>query len=379
MSKLAKIPKNQTNELYNIALKSLQANIKIINGRRYLTAGNTQFNSIWVRDVLYSSDYLRKVGMGDIVNNTIDLYMKNLIKDPNGSFYGPKGFDSMSIEWRVIKTSIRHTLGLERFSDPIEKDLRPLYKDSRDAVAIDSNLLVILAENRNKYNFSKLLSYYDNKIIDGLIVQEPHSDWQDSQRRCGSTFLTNLLYWKCLKKLKKNTNKLKKKIIETFYDNDSGLFFSVKGFPQISLEGILFAIKFKFVDREKLYKNLKRHRLWSKKNPSGFSLGPGFVTYPNYDPITLHVQVRIGLLHNYHDEYYWSWLMAFAGIVAHSMSDFDEYNKIMKRLEKIAKRDKCIAEIYRPEKNLSLVETTTYSSERPFTWGAAYVVGLCLV
>jgi hypothetical protein len=288
----------------------------------------------------------------------------------------------MNTEWRVVKVCIRHSLGLSKEPDSFEGPLIIMHGDSRTSCAIDSNVLLVLASFHSKKYTKKVASLLDfyNKDKNGLIIQEPYSDWQDSQDRSGVTFLTNLLYYQAIKqyqdigiKIKNKAGKvivpeqLKNVIINTFYDKKTGLFKSVKNKEFFALADNLFAIKYNFVNQESLYKNLKKSELWTS--------GPGFPQIPNNPNV--HIQVKIGTLENYHNNIYWSWLMGFAGLISFMMKDYPEGQKMYDRLERIAYRDKCIAEIYDPI-SLKIFETSTYKAECPFTWGACYVLAMTL-
>jgi hypothetical protein len=374
-------------KLCDIAYNNLLGNIIEINNKKYITAGSCQFHTIWIRDSLFCMDTLHKLGLEKILNNIIDLYLKNLKKDENNTYHGPKCFDNINPEWRTVKASIRHVFGLPRIKDPIV-DLNPhMYKDSRNSVAIDSNILICMASlltGRHEKNMSKiikLLKWY-KKDNYGLIIQDGFSDFKDSQRREGVVFNINLLYYVCLKRYKKKGYEveeilgvslplLKTKIIRTFFDSEKGIFKTQKNKEFICLLDNLLAIKYNFIDRKKLYENLKKSKLW---HGSKLKI-PGFATYPNNTDT--HIQVSIGGLSNYHNDIYWFWLMAFAGQISFKMKDNEEGKRIHLVLEKIAKRDGCVSEIYKPEKDFPIFETLTYSSERPFTMAASYAIELC--
>jgi hypothetical protein len=389
-------------KLYDIALKNIKNNIISSNGKKYITAGSVQFRTLWIRDFGYSVDALYDHGFSDIINNTIILYLNSLRPSgpsgPSGfakkssssisglsGLHGPKCFDSINPEWRTVVASIRHTLGLQRVSEPI-KGLKPyMYRDSRNSVAIDSNIMICLAAEKTGIHkkciktIKKLIDWYQKD--NGLIVQDAYSDFQDSQSRKGKIFTINLLYYVCLKKYKdqgydlissQSLDSLKNKIIETFYDNRAGIFVTQKGQKYICLLDNLLAIKYNFSPKgqKNLYNSLKNSKLWSRSK-----LGiPGFATYPNYDDI--HIQVLFGNLSNYHNDMYWGWLMAFSGIIAYKMNDISEGHKIYNVLNKLAIRDGCISEIYKPEPNFPIFESFTYSSERPFTMSACYALEL---
>jgi hypothetical protein len=373
--------------LYDIAHEGLLNNMFDVNGKTYIVAGNSQFYTIWVRDFCFCMDILINLGLEDLPINLVKLYLKHLVKDSKGFLYGPKCFDSENPELRTIKTSVRHVVGLPRIKGSIDKLVPHMYKDSRQSKAIDSNILICTAAvvtNQSDKHFGKiikLLKWY-RKDKNGLILQHPFSDFQDSQRREGLVFNSNLLYYICLKKYKKygydietilgvSLPKLKKQIIETFYDPKQGLFISQPNEKYICLLDNLQAIKHSFIDTIPLYNSLKKSKLWT-----GSELGfPGFPCYPNnYDT---HIQVSFGGLNNYHNDLYWGWLMAFSGTIAYKMKDILEGDKMYYTLTNIAMRDNCVAEVYSPTKYLPIFESLTYSSERPFSMSILHCIELC--
>jgi len=371
-------------DICSIALENLKENIIQHEGKLYIVAGAIQFHTIWIRDFGYCVDILHKLGLDKIIDNTIELYLNHLIKDSKGHLYGPKCFDSMNPETRVVNASARHTFNMHRKKTPINKLDPHMYKDSRNAIAIDSNVMICLAAlNTNIYKkhintLKELLNWYSTKDADGLIIQTGFSDFQDSQRREGVVFNINLMYYVCIKKYKQkgydlgiNLKELKKKIISVFYDPIKGIFISQKNEKYICLLDNLLAIKYKFIPVKKLYLSLKNSELWSA---SKLKI-PGFPTWPHNKDV--HIQVKFGYLTDYHNDIYWGWLMAFSAAISFEMDDKKEGHKIYNILEHIAIRDGTLSEIYKPEPNFPIFESSTYSSERPFTMSSCYALKMC--
>lgn len=117
--------------------------------------------------------------------------------------------------------------------------------------------------------------------------------------------------------------------------------------------------------RQKLYKGLKYHPLWQN------SYGPGLASYPHYPKSWRSLTTKISGLSHYHDEMYWSWLIAFAGKIAHRYGDFSAANLIFSSLQQLAIRDDAISEIYSPAPNLPKFKSKLYKSSSPFSWGSA--------
>ena len=387
--------------MLDLLIKSLRHNIIKYRNKEYLVAGLVQFKTIWIRDACFCSDTLVEIGLEHIVRNTIDIYLRYLIKDENGLYYGPKGLDTMNLEWRTVKMSIRHLFNFDRdlsysghrYYEPFDKDteLIALYKDSRNSIAIDSNVLIVLSifslrHGSDYYIYiEKLLKWYSQfKNKHGLIVKGPYSDWKDSQRREGIVFSINLLYYVALQKFdnkidsvskvfKINLPILKETIINTFFDRESNLFRASVSKKYISLDDNLFSIKYDFYRNKQVYRALKNSKLWSQ---SELKI-PGFANELNcisYDEI--HWQVKTGFLEEYHVSLYWGWLIAFSGIIAFKMSDPDESLRIYNIIKNLLKRDKHLGEVYSPVEGLPLFESMTYKSEIPFSMALCYAISL---
>jgi hypothetical protein len=233
----------------------------------------------------------------------------------------------------------------------------------------------------NEDDFVRIYRVYDKFLDDGLIKQGRAADWQDSVTRVGKAFFTNLIFWTVTDRLQSNPKfqipagyaaQLKQRIIETFKDPESGLYFTMETGSQISLEGLLFAIDWGFdsadsADGKALYASLKKHPLWA----GGKSGIPGFATYPNYDESAVEPMPKLSGVRHYHDEIYWSWLIALSAKIAFTMNDPSEGNRILSRLEQLAQRDGAVDEVFWPEANLPKVKTAVYRAEIPFSWGSS--------
>jgi hypothetical protein len=167
---------------------------------------------------------------------------------------------------------------------------------------------------------------------------------------------------------------LKQKIMDTFYEPISGLFVSMAGRDNISLEGNLWAIEYGLIkDPKSLYENLKKHPL--------FTLGPvpGFATFPSYTKDDTYIQVKVVGLQEYHGNMYWSWLMGFSAKVAFLMGDNEMATKIKLAIGKVLVRDQVVNEIYRHKPELPPFRSAFYQSEYPFSWGSAFILDFCHV
>ncbi len=382
-----KLQKNQFESLQFFAKKALEKNsVHLLNGP-VLVAGKNQFRSMWTRDFCFAARGLIAIGSFDVVKNHLHFLLQNIRQDG----LVPRTVDSMLPRYRVTRNSIRYLFGfgsIPEITDPLIIE----YKDEHGTEAIDSNLLVILTAltyvevskdldwlRAHEEAILKAFHFYDNKMDDGLIVQKKFSDWQDSVKREGKTFYTNLLYWIVCNKLRhfsqfqiqsEMLEILTKNLVLHFYDSKSGLFLSLINEKYISLDANLLAIEFGFsgINSFDLYEALKKHELWNK-----YSL-PGFNTVPNYPSSWRHLAVKIAGLGHYHDEVYWSWLMALSSKVAYRMGDKQEAFKILNRLQDIVIRDQAVREVYQNEEELRPWESWLFKSEEDFSWGSGMIL-----
>ncbi|MGZ3691093.1 MAG: hypothetical protein ACXVAX_06305, partial [Pseudobdellovibrio sp.] len=308
----------------DIARTSIQTNIVTLKSGAFLSAGAHQFRSFWTRDFCFSSRGLLAINKAYVVKN----HLTYLINHRRNDDLVPLYVDSMTPTNRVISDVIFKAIRLPDTSLPITDDIKPYYLVNNKYEAIDSNLMVLYASllyfqktndtawfNSHQADFKRIFDFYNKKKSGVLIIQNEHADWQDSAKRKGIMFFTNLLYYHMAKEYKfmneADLENLRNKIVEVFYEKHSGLFRSMQGRDNISLEGNLWAIENNLIaNRDVLYKNLTNHALFTKYK------SPGFATYPSYTPDDTYIQVKIVGLQEYHGNIYWSWLMAYSAKVA---------------------------------------------------------------
>lgn len=367
-----------------VAKKSLETNIVKLDKGLFLSAGAHQFKSFWTRDFCFSSRGLLAINRGDVVKS----HLNYLINHRRADDLVPLYVDSIQPVNRVISDTLFKTVRLTNLSLPITNDIKPYYLVNNQHEAIDSNLMVLYASqlyaketkdtawfNANQTAFRKIFDYYKTKKQGLLIQQNEHADWQDSAQRKGFTFFTNLLYYHMAREFKfmndVELQQLRNKIVEVFYNKQMGVFISMAGRNNVSLEGNLWAIEHNLIaNGEILYKNLTNHPLYTK-----YKL-PGFATYPSYTKDDTYIQVKVVGLQEYHGNIYWSWLIAYAAKIAHKMNDIPTYNRIYANLNEMVQRDNTIYEIYNNNTNLTPFKSLLYQSEAPFSWGSAFVVDM---
>ena len=400
-------------QLERIARLSLNQNVRQMTSGSYLTAGGRQFNSLWTRDFCFSAAGLFRLGNFQVVHDQLELIISRL-EIGDGFALVPKVLDSSPFSRRVrtISPTIKKYFGT--FPKlPLDEPLQAEYEDERGSVAVDSNMLVLLtahdylevagADNWWKKRLSDLVQiykYYDQDGIrdgDGLIIQLPFSDWQDSARRAGKTFYTNLLYYLVSERLAifpefhvtpNKLDQLRSAMEDRFFDKDLGIYRSIAAseatrglggdYPHFSLDANLLAIDLGYFENDpdpnrakQVYARLKESTLWR-----GRADLPGYVTWPRYPREWIYWLVRAALLSGYHDEIYWSWLIALSAKVAWKMNDRGEASRIVTQLVSLAERDQSIVEIYSPKPDLAPFSSWFYDAERPFSWGAAFVLDL---
>lgn len=370
-----------------IARTSLETNIAYLKTGSFVSAGAHQFRSFWTRDFCLTCKGLLAIGKGEVLKSHLSYLIKNRRQDDLVPLY----VDSMTPVTRVVMSSVFKAFGLGNISLKMTDDIKPFYLVNNVFEAIDSNLMVMYASwvyakgtgdsawfEANQGEFRKIFDFYKTKFVDGLIHQNEHADWQDSAQRKGKMFFTNILYYhmgieyKFLDASEQET--LKNKIQEVFYEPVTGLYRSMAGRDNISLEGNLWAIEYcLMMDNKALYANLKKHPLFTK-GPI-----PGFATYPSYTKEDTYIQVKVTGLQEYHGAMYWSWLIGFSGKVAFLMGDMETFNKIKSKLEKILTRDQVVREIYNHEEEMTYFKSFLYQSEFPFSWGSGFILDMLKV
>jgi GH15 family glucan-1,4-alpha-glucosidase len=374
------------------ARRSLETNIHTFGTRHYLSAGAAQFKGLWTRDFAWSTRGLLAMGRADVVKDQLELLLSNL--RPSDHLL-PRTLDSTDTKFRVALATAHQLLPFLPESLGISDHLKPEFIDQYGQLAFDGNLMVVLAAKQyvdatgdtgfwaaHKTQLADALKFYDAHTKDGLLQQPAYSDWQDSVKREGASFYSNMVYQHVLELVAGDpafpgaatkSATLREKIENTFKDPTTGLYRSMATGPQTSLDGNLLALDLGFVSPDSaagkaLFTALRASPLWTAVQ------GPGFTTWPSYPADQKSPIERFVGLEGYHDTLYWSWEMALAAKVAGRMGDMEDAKAIVGRLEKMASRDGAVAEVYEPKDGLPVKQTLLYHSEHPFSWGSAFVV-----
>lgn len=389
-------------ELDQIAEKSLRHNIYPLKNGEFLAAGAHQFKSLWTRDFCFASRGLLKIGREDVVKRQLSLLLDH-VRAEDGLV--PRYMGSASHFLRRLTYVLHLPIPLR---DPLDPEYGP--GGGGEGMAIDSNALVILAaldyvdqtgdrEFWNRYEDAILRAYrfYEPHLdpADGLVVQGEFADWQDSVNRSGKTFFVNLLYAVVTERLagharfgitQEAIQARRKAITAAFADSASGLYLSIAGDAKhVSLDGNLLAIDLGYhapgsPEAERLYQGLRKHPLWTSRDL------PGFNTVERYPPEWIGSMAKLVNVADYHDDMYWSWLMALSAKTAGRMGDLAERDRILAGIERLARRDGSIVEVFEPQGDhrpvnrligvswLAKLGYRLYRAERPFSWGAGLVL-----
>ncbi|MFO0599727.1 MAG: hypothetical protein U0228_30750 [Myxococcaceae bacterium] len=379
-------------QLEATAKRSLSANIHRFGDKSYLSAGANQFKGLWTRDFAWSARGLMAMGRADVVKDQLELLLSKLRASDH---LLPRTLDSTDTKFRVALATAHQVLPFLPESLGISNHLKPEFTDQYGQLAFDGNLMVVLAAKQyvdttgdtafwaaHKNELADALKFYDAHTKDGLLQQPPYSDWQDSVKREGASFYSNLVYQHVLEVVgddpafpgaKEKAAALRAKIETTFKDPQTGLYRAMASGPQTSLDGNLLALDLGYVSPDSaagkaLFASLQRSPLWTAAE------GPGFTTWPPYSREEKSPIEKFVGLGGYHDTLYWSWEMALAAKVAARMGDLGSARSLVSKLEHVAQRDGAIAEVYAPEPGLPMKHTPLYSSEKPFSWGSAFVI-----
>ena len=370
-----------------IALQSMNSQIITLDEGKFYKAGDHQFNTLWTRDFTYSIESLLYFRYDQVVHDHLDFLLNNL--DKNGLV--PLYADSIGPMTRVLRSTLQ-ILFPEISPLKLKSPLKAYYNVAGKYPVIDSNALVIIGtslyiKKTNDLNFlykhrdhlRSAFNYYQSKLSNnGLIFQDPYSDWQDSAKRKGEIFLTQLLYWKAATALGEllnenliDTEAFKFKVKNYFFSQQIGLFIidPASKIERRALEDQLLAIHWNFVKNTEamnLYQTLKKDLLWTIS-------GPGRASYPSYKKHEINWYVKISGAREYHGSLHWSWLWGLTGTVALELNDLDTVDQLKEKIDEVLLRDKVVGEVYFPNDTFKLFRSNLYRSERPFGWGSAFI------
>ncbi len=366
--------------LRDAALRSLRANVVTLPTGQFLTAGQNQFRTLWTRDFCHSVRGLVAAGDGGVAETHLARLLANLRDDG----LVPRVLDNYPVQLRVAWQTFR-TLAPAVPALPFREPLVPRYIDEHGSNAYDSNVLLILASlrlpeefwRRHEAALRRVWEWYADKFRDGLLHQPPFSDWQDTTRREGKTFLLNLFYYLAAARLARRGWTIpwdlagyRRRIFDAFWTGE--LFRSQVGSAVISLDGNLFAL-----EAEEFLSGEEKRRLWAALTAHPLVARDGAIGrcgFPDWPSGELAWHVRFANLTRYHGSLTWSWLAGLGLKVAVLMGDDDFARRQREHLERLVRAGDDVAEIYDPERDFGNWRSWLLEAERPFAWGAAYLL-----
>ena len=361
-------------------LSQIKQNIIQTKEGLFVQAGSHQFQSFWTRDFCFASFGLSKTSQNEAVKN----HLQKLLDTMNGDGLIPRILESSFSKKTVLVNTVFSFLPKSIKKSKHNKVLRAEHFGEHGTLSIDSNALVIIAcfeylkyssdqdfISKNSQKLIKCFDFYKTRMKDGLVFQKKYEDWQDSAKREGITFYTNLLYFqaaKCLNDCELISFDLKSQkelIYSTFYSND--LFISIKEKKQIDIAANYLAILFDFVPTEKQVPHLK------SITQANYSSGVWPIcAYPNSDPDQISWTCKYVGLSRYHDDMIWSWIN---GLKLGALAKLDEvaYQKYLQDIEKQNTELGYIFEVYSTKTHMP-VKNILYQSEHPFSWGLGIIL-----
>ncbi|MDE2491342.1 MAG: hypothetical protein KGM24_10870 [Elusimicrobia bacterium] len=369
-----------------VAERSLRSNVRDLGGRPVLTAGARQFRMVWTRDACFAAGGLIAAGRADAARGTLGAILS--FRRADGLL--PRLLDSGSWAARVAWASVGREL-------PLTGALKPNYVGEHFCAAIDGNALacwageLCAAADGAGPAFARevlpalegALRWYDGRLKDGLVVQPPFSDWQDSVRaRRGRVFFTNLLYWRAHEALAALARRaggdaapwtaraeaLRARIRGFFWDERRGAYRSLEDGGPLSPDGLLFAIVWGFSGPEesrRLIAALDAAGAWTPWGPR--------CAVPDYPFSARGWITRLAGVPDYHDRLVWLWQSALAVRALRAAGEEARAERLADALAGILERDGAAGEVYEPDDGRPVVRRL-YRSEAPFSWAAAFCV-----
>jgi len=383
-------------------MKTLEITEQIIENSQFddlFFAGQETYSYFWSRDFLFCSTYL--IESNKYRPKVFKCLKKLSTYEKNGLL--PKCLDTRSSTFHVIYNSYLSYRGKpnkpilhKRDKKTNNYEWKAMYKDHNRSISIDTNLLFIKAcmelyyydEYREfihsiKDKLIDILMYYSrngyiNNYTDNLIEQPSFSDWKDSLKRKGISFITNLLYWKVVREMErsrlfKNLPKsgiIRYTIEKTFFHN--GIYCSMKGLKNsFGLDENLLAIEWGFVSGT-LSKTLMEKLVKRKE----FLKIPGLAISPQNSWSDKPVYAFIAGSQGYHDNACWLWIVALAAKLAYKFDYISEYETLKQQIDAIVTRDQTIYDAYslnRETETLERYTTRAFRAESEWLWGAVYI------
>ena len=356
--------------------EQIQKNIITTRDGKFLQAGDHQFQSFWTRDFCWASFGLVAIKEYEVVKN----HLQHLLDRMNTQGLIPRILQTGRSDRTVVLNTVFRFLPRRYLISKHNRKIKAEHYGEHGTLSINSNALVILAfinyveaSGDHKFledNKDKLLQcfkFYKNRLDNGLVFQKEFEDWQDSAKRAGKTFYTNLLYFQACKKLSEHgviaakLAEIKSKIHRTFFTN--GLYRSVEHLDIMSTEANYLAIIWDFLPADqgaKVYKKLAAQKFHSKEFP--------LCSVPTYPSHEISWTTKIVGLSRYHDHMLWSWILGLKLLAAKKLNLSSETQALENLLIELISENEFLFEIYRVN-DLTPFKNPLYYSEHPFSWG----------
>ena len=270
-------------------------------GKDLYVAGAHQYYALWLRDTCIASPHMDPV----ITRNTLNVFLQC---QKDGELPKVIGLDESS-----TMTNLIGVMRMPRKRAKVVSRLYPMYVDELGTRAIDSWLwwmyamVQVHAKEEARQHLKAVIAYYSRYQSEGLILQPPHSDFQDSSGHGGYSFMTNLLYWKVLRDFGDARAEVLAQKLENFWSPERKAYRTfLHDAEHISLPGNLFALEWELPGAKAHMKLIKQSDLCVSR--------PGFVTTPAWSHTAWFLSL-LGIADYHGPSVYWVWLMAFAARV----------------------------------------------------------------
>jgi glycogen debranching enzyme len=350
-------------------------------------AGRKNFREPWARDLSFASFGLVELQRADVLKDSFDVFLMNQLQD-----------GQLPIKVHSINIPDRYLHSVFRREQPVIAPLRPKYRSGHGTFSLDGNALLIIAiihysKSLDDHDFlsdnwealKRALNWLKKNAPDedGLLHQEPYSDWADSIARSGKVLYTNVIYWKALIEmaeaagLLKNTldrdrylsrtHQVAQAINANFWRPDLGYYVTNFQFDNLSSCGNLMAIAWGLTSEEQSVKIFDMMDKFGMAEPV-----PTKVAYPPYPNRYIAIENRLGRIGFYHGDAAWLWLGAWNIIALTRRGRKEHAGELLRRIMNVVVRDGMVHEVYDSTGNY--VSSFWYTSDAPFTWSSGMIV-----
>jgi glycogen debranching enzyme len=356
--------------------------------RTVILAGRGKFDALWARDGCYSSLGALAIGRDDAVRGTLAALLDHQRED--GLI--PRRIGKDSTEWAAVL----YALGVRRRRQPrfdtIDRESPSHLLGWSGVHCPDTNLLVPIVARallertgdgafieRHRPRLERALAWLSTQLRDGLVDQEPISDWKDTADRGRRPFYDQALYFGALeamaaiaarlgdaareRALGEEAATLAARARAAYWDERRGFFRDSEVSDAFSPDGNLLAIALGLASAAETARIFERCDALLARSP----LLPA--TDPPYPKARVPWVVRaVGLLH-YHGGFAWPWQDCLLAIAAQRAGDRARALRSLLAVAALASRDGGFFEVYEGTPP-AVVSRTFYASEPGFSWSS---------